>query len=70
MVSCDDRLLPTRELKKRYAVSDTGIDRWLANEAVGMPRPVYIGRMRYWRLSELVIWENSRRREPNSGAAA
>ena len=55
-------LLPTRAVRQRYSTSDASIERWLADPNVGMPPPIYIGRMRYWRLAELEAWETSRRR--------
>ena len=69
MDDANDTLLPTREVRKRYHVSDTWLDRQLASDA-DMPRPIYIGNRRYWRLSELVAWENSRPRVPPESSTA
>lgn len=52
-------MVPTSALKKRYGdCSDMWIDRRLKSDA-SFPRPRYIGRRRYWILSELIIWERS-----------
>jgi hypothetical protein len=31
---------------------------------MGFPRPIYFGRFRHWRLSDLIAWEMAR---PNTG---
>jgi len=59
--AADATLVPTRTLRARYGgISDTTVYRWLADPRVALPAPVYIGRMRYWRLSELLAWERER----------
>lgn len=59
-----DRYLPARAVWERYGVTSMSLYRWLANEAMGFPSPFYIGRFRYWRLTDLRAWEASR---PNVG---
>lgn len=34
--------------------------RWLNDPAMGFPRPVIIGRLRYWREAEIFAWLASR----------
>jgi hypothetical protein len=34
--------------------------RWLKDSDLKFPQPMRIGRLRYWRLSDLVAWEGSR----------
>lgn len=34
--------------------------RWLNDPAMGFPRPVIIGRLRYWREADIVAWLASR----------
>jgi predicted DNA-binding transcriptional regulator AlpA len=33
--------------------------RWLKNTELKFPQPMHIGRLRYWRVSDLVEWERS-----------
>jgi predicted DNA-binding transcriptional regulator AlpA len=51
--------LPARNVLARYDISGVALHRWLADEKMAFPRPLYIGRFRYWRLSDLVEWENA-----------
>ena len=41
-------------------VSDMTLWRWLNDDALAFPRPVYIGRRRYWREAEVIAWLESR----------
>lgn len=52
--------LPSRKVLRRYDVSDMTIHRWLNNPEMNFPRPVYFGRNRFWRLTELQSWERAR----------
>jgi predicted DNA-binding transcriptional regulator AlpA len=63
-----DSFLPARRVWERYHVSAMTIYRWLREEAMGFPRPVYLGRFRYWKLSELVAWERSKAERPRTAA--
>ena len=49
--------LPARLVAARYAVTIRCIDRWEADPRLAFPRPVYLGRMRFWRVAELEAWE-------------
>jgi predicted DNA-binding transcriptional regulator AlpA len=60
----DDRFLPARAVWERYGVTSMSLYRWLADEQMGFPRPIYFGRFRHWRLSDLIAWEMAR---PNTG---
>lgn len=62
----DETFLPARQVWERYGVTAMSLYRWLKDERVGFPAPVYIGRFRYWRLSELEAWE---RAQPRGRAA-
>lgn len=54
-------LLPIGAVRERYnGVAVTTVERWVDDPQIGMPRPRYIGRMRFWRLDELSAWEASR----------
>jgi predicted DNA-binding transcriptional regulator AlpA len=48
------------EVRRRYGgVSDMWISRRL-NDNSGFPKPLVINRRRFWRLSELLAWEQKR----------
>ncbi|EEX10095.1 conserved domain protein [Ruegeria lacuscaerulensis ITI-1157] len=36
------------------------LHRWLNNPELNFPRPIYIGRRRYWREAEVVAWLDAR----------
>ena len=54
-----DQFLPARQVWKRYGVSSMTLWRWLKNTELKFPQPMRIGRLRYWRVSDLVEWERS-----------
>ena len=62
----DGGLLPARAVWERYGVTSMSLHRWISEPSLAFPAPVYIGRFRYWRLSDLLAWEASR---PRKGAA-
>ena len=37
-------------------ISDMTLWRWLDNPELDFPRPIYIGRRRFWREAEIVDW--------------
>jgi predicted DNA-binding transcriptional regulator AlpA len=53
-----DRFLTARMVERRYSVSAMTLWRWLKSDN-GFPKPVYIGRYRYWREAELDAWERA-----------
>jgi len=65
----DDRFLPARAVWERYNVTSMSIWRWLRDPAMAFPQPVLFGRLRYWKLSELLAWESSRPRASTQPAA-
>jgi predicted DNA-binding transcriptional regulator AlpA len=58
--SANDEFLPAARVRARYGVSSMSIERWLQNAKLNFPRPMYIGRYRYWRLADLAEWERAR----------
>ncbi len=58
----DEIFLPARKTWERYGVSDMTLYRWLRDERMNFPKPVYLGRFRYWKLKDLESWEMSRAR--------
>ena len=55
-----EQFLPARQVWERYGVTSMTLWRWLRDPDLRFPRPMRIGRFRYWRLSDLVAWERSR----------
>ena len=55
-----ESFFPARQVWERYRVSEMTLWRWVNNDRLGFPQPIYIGRFRYWRASELVTWERAR----------
>jgi predicted DNA-binding transcriptional regulator AlpA len=47
---------------ERYNVTSMTLYRWLDDEAMDFPKPVYFGRFRYWCEPELEEWERARPR--------
>lgn len=37
-------------------ISDMTLWRWLADPELNFPRPIYIGRRRYWREADMLAW--------------
>jgi predicted DNA-binding transcriptional regulator AlpA len=60
MTPKDDSFLPARRVWERYGGTSMSLHRWIHDERLGFPAPVYIGRFRYWRLADLEEWERSR----------
>ena len=57
-----DGYLPARAVWERYGVTAMSLWRWVADPDLSFPKPVYFGRFRYWKLSELGEWERTRPR--------
>ena len=52
--------LTARQTRQRYGgISDMWLWRRLHDDS-GFPKPLVINRRRFWRLSELIMWERSR----------
>ena len=47
-------------------ISDMTLWRWLDNSEMNFPRPIYIGRRRYWREVEIYDWLNKQPAEIES----
>jgi predicted DNA-binding transcriptional regulator AlpA len=57
--STDSEYLTATQLMARYAgVSHMWLLRRMAND--GFPKPVYFGRLRFWRRTEIEQWECSK----------
>ena len=65
----NDVFLPAGRVRKRYGVSDMSLYRWLRDAELNFPKPIYIGRYRYWRLADLLAFEQSRHQQGGVNAA-
>lgn len=62
-------LISATQVRERFGgVSDMWLHRRLHDQS-GFPKPVYIGRLRFWRLNELRAWEEGLPREKPSTPA-
>ena len=55
--SPDTGYLPARRVWERYGICSMTLHRWLADKRMNFPKPTYLGRFRYWKLSALQTWE-------------
>lgn len=51
--------MPAVKVFERYSISTMTLWRWLSDEALNFPRPVYLGRFRYFKVAELESWERA-----------
>jgi hypothetical protein len=54
------KYLPTAKVAERYGRTPRTIERWLDDEKLNFPQPVYINRFKYWNIDELEGWERKR----------
>jgi predicted DNA-binding transcriptional regulator AlpA len=53
--------LSARQVRGRYGNrSDMALWRWLRDEKLNFPKPIYINQFRYWKLTDLIAWERTR----------
>jgi predicted DNA-binding transcriptional regulator AlpA len=57
-----DGFMPARSVWERFGVTSMSLHRWCADEKLEFPKPIYIGRFRFWRVADLLEWENRRPR--------
>lgn len=55
----DDQFLPARAVWERYGVTQMTLWRWLQDPEMGFPKPIYIGRFRYFSLNALLDFERA-----------
>ncbi len=61
-----ERFLSSRMVRRRYGdISTMSLHRWLGDEDMGFPKPTYMGRLRFWKLAELIEWENRQNHAPD-----
>jgi predicted DNA-binding transcriptional regulator AlpA len=53
----DNRHIPSSPVREICGgVSDMTLWRWLHDPTLAFPKPIYIGRRRYWREAEIFAW--------------
>lgn len=55
------RYMAAPKVLKRYDVSDMTLWRWLRDEKLNFPRPIRIGRIRYFSIAELDAFDAAQR---------
>jgi hypothetical protein len=57
----DDKLIGARKVRERYNdVSEMSLWRWLHDDKLAFPHPIYINGRRFWKVSQLEAWERAR----------
>jgi predicted DNA-binding transcriptional regulator AlpA len=54
------KLLPTRQVCRRYTVSDRTISRWERDPHLQFPQPVVINKRKYYNEAELTAFDRAR----------
>ena len=66
----DDPLVSAKTVRQEFdEISDMTLWRWIEDEALNFPKPIYIRRRRFWRQSEIQKFKESvatRRRNSTS----
>jgi predicted DNA-binding transcriptional regulator AlpA len=53
----DKKLIPSKPVREVCGgISDMTLWRWLADDNLAFPRPIYIGKRRYWREADILAW--------------
>ena len=56
-----DCYLSAPKVRERYgSIGEMTLHRWVRDEGMGFPQPIYFGRLRFWLLRDLVAWERAR----------
>lgn len=62
--------LVLRNLKTRYRCSAMTVYRWVKNPDLDFPKPIYLGRVRYWDADEIAEWEAKQRAKSREAVEA
>ena len=58
-------LIPARDVWERYCITSRTLSRWLDRYELDFPRPLIVNGRRYFRLTEIEMWERIRARGPD-----
>lgn len=50
-------LVTAAQILARYSISEITLWRWLRDNDLAFPRPLYIRKRRYWQATDLTDWE-------------
>ena len=59
-----DKKLPARVVWSRFGKTSKTLDRWIKDDRLGFPRPMYIRNRRYFDEAELLEWERVQASKP------
>lgn len=59
-MSSSKRKIPVKKVAERFGVTVRTIDRWIVDEDLGFPDPIYINKRRYVDEEQLECWERAR----------
>ena len=63
-----DKMLPAPVVWDRFGKTSKTLDRWVKDDRLGFPRPIYIRDRRYFREAELIEWELAQASKPRAVA--
>ena len=66
--TASDKKLPARVVWGRFGKTSKTLDRWIKDDRLGFPRPMYIRNRRYFREAELIEWERVQASKPRLSA--
>jgi predicted DNA-binding transcriptional regulator AlpA len=66
----DEVLINAPQVLGMFGITDMTLWRWLHNERLGFPKPIYIQRLRYWKRAEVRRWLEQQRATRASVTAA
>lgn len=56
-----DKRIPSRDVRSICGgISDMTLWRWSQNPEMSFPKPIYIGRRKYWKEAEILAWLEAR----------
>jgi hypothetical protein len=62
----NERLIPAREVWRRYSITSRTLSRWLERSELHFPKPLIVNGRRYWWLGEIEAWERLRASDPKA----
>jgi DNA-binding transcriptional MerR regulator len=57
-----DRKLPTRQVCRRYGVTDRTVNRWERDQKLNFPQPQIINGRKYYAEDGLTAWDRARQK--------
>lgn len=60
MQTSENRFLTGPQVQQRYGISEMTMWRWEKNRDLSFPKPMRVGRRKFYREDELTAWERER----------